>query len=115
MTTARADALRALYQAFNDRDLDTVTAAMSPDVDWPNGWEGGRLTGRASVRAYWERQWGRIRPAMVVRRIDEREDGTVAVKVRLVVREPAGTVLDRREVVHVYRFEGPLVRRMDVE
>ena len=46
MTAERADSVRALYQSFNERDLDAVLAAMAPDVDWPNGWEGGRLLGR---------------------------------------------------------------------
>ena len=112
MTSEQADSLRALYQAFNDRDLDAVLAAMAPDVDWPNGWEGGRLLGREEVRAYWERQWREIRPAMIVRNVVDRPDGTVEARVRLIVRDPAGTVLDRSEVTHVYEFDGPHVRRM---
>ena len=47
--------------------------------------------------------------------MSNRRDGTVAVRVRLVVRDPAGTVLDRSDVTHVYAFDGPLVSRMDVE
>jgi hypothetical protein len=35
-----------IYEAFNRRDMDIVLAAMHPAVDWPNGWEGGRVTGR---------------------------------------------------------------------
>lgn len=115
MTTERADRVRALYQSFNDRDLDAVLAAMAPSVDWPNGWRGGRLTGRDEVRAYWQRQWEEIRPTTVVRHIAERPDGTVEARVRLVVRDPAGTVLERSETTHVYEFAGPLVQRMSVE
>jgi len=111
----RSERLRALYQAFNDRDLEAVVAAMAPDVDWPNGWEGGRLVGREAVRRYWERQWAEVRPATVVTRISERADGTVAVGVRQVFRDPVGTVLARSDVVHVFTFEGALVRRMSVE
>lgn len=114
MTTERAERVRALYEAFNDRDLDAVVAAMTTDVDWPNGWEGGRLDGRDSVREYWKRQWTRIRPLMQVRTISERPDGTVEAKVRLVVRDPSGLVLERSDVTHVYDFEGKLVRRMTV-
>jgi nuclear transport factor 2 (NTF2) superfamily protein len=115
MSTERADSLRALYQAFNDRDLDAVLAAMTPDVDWPNGWEGGRLVGREEVRGYWERQWAQVRPTTIVTKISERTDGTVAVRVRQVFRDPGGTVLARSDVVHVFELEGPLVRRMVVE
>lgn len=112
MTSERAERVRALYRAFNERDLDSVTAAMAPDVDWPDGWSGGRLVGRESVRKYWERQWARLRPTTMVRGISERSDGTVEARVRLVVRDPAGTVLSRSDVVHVYTFAGDLVQRM---
>lgn len=115
MTASRPDSLRAIYQAFNDRDLDAVTSAMTEDVDWPNGWEGGRLIGRAEVRRYWERQWMAVRPTALVTAIHERPDDTVAVRVRQVFRGPDGTVLERSEAVHVHEFEGDLVRRMRVE
>lgn len=111
----RADSVRALYQSFNDRDLDAVLSAMAADVDWPNGWEGGRLLGREEVREYWERQWREIRPTTMVRDIVERSDGTVEARVRLVVRDPAGKVLVRSDVTHVYEFVGLQVRRMTVE
>lgn len=54
--------MRALYDAFNARDIDTVLAAMTQDVDWPNAWEGGRVHGRDAVRSYWTRQWAEINP-----------------------------------------------------
>jgi nuclear transport factor 2 (NTF2) superfamily protein len=111
----RSERLRALYQAFNDRDLEAVVAAMAPDVDWPNGWEGGRLVGREEVRRYWERQWGDVRPTTIVTKVSERADATVAVRVRQVFRDPNGAVLARSDVVHVFEFEGPLVKRMVVE
>lgn len=115
MTNDRAESVRTLYQSFNERDLDAVLAAMAPDVDWPNGWEGGRLLGRDEVREYWQRQWREIRPTMVVRNVRERSDGTVEARIRLVVRDPAGSVLERSEVTHLYEFSGPHVRRMTVE
>ena len=115
VASERTERVRDLYQAFNERDLDAVTAAMTSDVDWPNGWEGGRLVGRDAVRDYWERQWAHIRPTTTVRSIGERPDGTVEAKVRLTVRDPAGTVLSRTDVMHVYAFDGALVQRMTVQ
>jgi len=52
-----------MYAAFNARDIETVLAALHADVDWPNGWEGGRILGRDGVRDYWTRQWAAIDPA----------------------------------------------------
>ncbi|MGY2002592.1 nuclear transport factor 2 family protein [Blastococcus sp. SYSU DS1024] len=115
MTAHRQALLRSLYDAFNARDIETVLSAMAPDVDWPNGWEGGRVVGRDAVRHYWERQWAEIRPNLRPTSVSDRGDGSVEVGVRQVVRDPSGVVLDRSDVRHVHTFDGDLVRRMDVE
>jgi SnoaL-like domain len=114
-TEQRDERLRSLYRAFNAREIDTVLAAMSPDVDWPNGWEGGRVVGHDAVRDYWERQWAAIDPTVEPTAISERDDGAVEVTVHQVVRDTTGTVVADDEVRHVYRFDGDLVRRMDIE
>lgn len=44
--------LAAAYEAFNARDMDAVLAMTNPDLDWPNGMEGGRIRGRGDVRDY---------------------------------------------------------------
>ncbi len=112
----RTALLRSLYAAFNAREIDAVLAAMSPAVDWPNGWEGGRVHGHDGVRGYWERQWAQIRPLVRPTGFDVRPDGSVAVSVALTVRDPGGAVLSRETVRHVYRFDGDgLLTRMDVE
>lgn len=55
------DLLAGVYNAFNARDVDRVLAAVHPEVDWPNGMEGGYVHGHAAVRDYWTRQWRSIR------------------------------------------------------
>ena len=111
----RDELLRSLYRAFNARDIDTVLAAMSADVDWPNGWEGGRVVGHDGVRRYWERQWAEIRPTVEPTSISARTDGTVEVGVHQVVRDRTGVILAVGDVRHVYAFTGDLVQRIDVE
>lgn len=111
----REHRLRRLYKAFNDRDIDTVLSAMAPDVDWPNGWEGGRLIGHDDVRRYWESQWAELRVAVIPTSVTERLDGGADVRIRQVVRDPTGAVLERTYVRHVYEFTGSLVQRMAVE
>jgi ketosteroid isomerase-like protein len=113
--TEPQDALADLYAAFNRRDFETVLAAMHPDVDWPNAWEGGRVRGRAAVRAYWERQFEQISSRVDPIRFGDEDDGTVVVEVRQVVRDPrSGDLLGDSRVRHRYRFEDGLVVRMDV-
>jgi nuclear transport factor 2 (NTF2) superfamily protein len=109
--------LRDLYEAFNAREIERVLAAMSADVQWPNGWEGGYLEGRELVRDYWVRQWAEVRLFLVPVHVRELEDGRTEVAVKQVARDLGGTVLVREEVRHVYEFEfeSGLVRRMHVE
>lgn len=107
--------LRSLYAAFNARDIDTLLAVMTPDVDWPNGWEGGRVVGRDGVRDYWARQWAAIDPSVAPTAITERPDGSIEVTVHQVVRDASGAVVVDGEVRHVYAFRGDLVRRMTIE
>ena len=113
--TSRRLLLRSMYDAFNARDVDACLAAMTPDVDWANGWEGGRVVGRDAVRDYWRRQWAEIDSTAQPTAITERPDGTVAVAVHLGVRDKAGTVLTASEGLHVYEFRGELVARMTIE
>jgi ketosteroid isomerase-like protein len=113
--TQREELLRSLYRAFNARDVDTCLAAMTPDVDWANGWEGGRVVGRDGVRDYWERQWAEIDSTAEPTAVTERADGTIEVAVHLVARDKAGKLLNDAEGRHVYEFRGDLVRRMTIE
>jgi ketosteroid isomerase-like protein len=111
----REERLRALYQAFNARDVETCLAAMTEDVDWANGWEGGRVVGRDAVREYWQRQWAAIDSTAEPTAVTERPDGTTEVAVHLVGRDGSGEVLFDEHGLHVYEFEGQLVRRMTIE
>jgi ketosteroid isomerase-like protein len=106
--------LRALYAAFNARDVDRALAALHSDVDWPNGLEGGRVHGRAAVREYWGRQWELIDPRVEPRGFSTEADGRVAVDVRQVVRDRAGVLLKDEMVQHVYRIDDGLVRSMEL-
>ncbi len=113
--TSREARMRPLYEAFNSRDVDACLAAMTHDVDWANGWEGGRVVGREAVRDYWQRQWAEIDSTAEPTAVTARPDGTIEVAVRLVARDKTGTVLVDETGHHVYDFRGDLVQRMTIE
>jgi ketosteroid isomerase-like protein len=108
------DALRDVYAAFNARDIDGALALMHPDVDWPNGWEGGREVGLEAVRDYWQRQWAEIDSHVEPLGFTEAPDGRIAVDVRQTVRDYNGKVLSDGRVTHVYTLRDGLVTRMDI-
>lgn len=109
------DLLERAYAAFNARDVDAALELMHPDVDWPNGMEGGRVRGRDAVREYWERQFTLIDSRVEPLAFTDEPDGRVAVKVHQVVRDMSGQVVADAEVAHVYTFTGGLISRMDIQ
>jgi len=94
--------------------MESILALMRPDVDWPNGMEGGRMHGYDEVRAYWRRQWGLIDPHVDPVRIADDETGNTVVDVHQVVRDLNGNILKDQLVQHVYRFRDGLIERMDI-
>ena len=106
--------LEEAYRAFNVRDIDAALALMHPDVDWPNGWEGGRVHGRDAVREYWTRQWDAIDPRVEPTSFETDDAGRTVVHVHTVVRDHAGKVIADQTIRHIYRFEDGLIRDMEI-
>lgn len=107
--------IRQLYQDFNARHVDAVLAHLHTDVAWPNGWEGGYVTGHDSVRAYWLRQWQQIDPTVEPLAVDVRADGSVVVKVRQIIRGLTGQLVSDTQLNHVYHIDTGKVRTMVIE
>jgi ketosteroid isomerase-like protein len=112
---SKPELLTEVYAAFNQRDIDRVLALMRPDVDWPNGMEGGRVHGRDQVRAYWRRQWGILDPHVEPVRIADNEAGDTVVDVHQVIRDLSGKILKDQIVQHVYSFRDGLIERMEIQ
>ena len=107
--------LTFIYAAFNRRDIQPILGRMDPEVEWPNGMEGGWVHGREGVRAYWTRQWAMIDPHVEPIGIEATEDGRTLVNVHQVVRDLNGTVLMDRMVQHVYSIADGLIERMEIQ
>jgi ketosteroid isomerase-like protein len=103
-----------LYAAFNAREADEVLGYLHPEVEWPNGWEGGYVRGRDAVRAYWIRQWKEIDPKVTPLGIHVEEDGQLTVRVHQVVHDRNGKLLSDTELEHVYRTRDGLFDRMEI-
>jgi putative acetyltransferase len=105
--------LEGTYEAFNARDVDRALSTMHPDVDWPNGMDGGRVQGHDAVREYWTRQWRSVDPHVTPVRFVA-EDGRIVVDVRQVIRDQGGKLVREETVQHVYRLEDGRVRSMEI-
>ena len=103
-----------VYDAFNRRDIEPILAVMHPELEWPNGMEGGWVYGREGVRTYWARQWGMLDPHVKPIQFEGDCDGRIIVDVHQVVRDLQGTVLMDRMVQHVYQICDRMILRMDI-
>jgi hypothetical protein len=112
---ANVNALIAqIYSAFNRRKIDEALALLSENVDWPKASEGGRVIGKAEIRAYWMRQWAEFDPHVEPIDVTEREAGRVEVKVHQLVKDLKDNVLSDQIVVHVFTITNGLIARMDI-
>ena len=114
------EVLEGMYRRFNARDMDGVLAALTDDVAWANGMDGGHLHGREAVRAYWARQWSIVSPHVEPLAFHGSAPGTIVAEVRQSVRGldgkplPAGGLTDRT-LRHVFRFRAGKVARFDIQ
>ena len=88
---------------------------MHPEVHWPNGWEGGYVTGHKEVRDYWTRQWKELDPYVQPIGFKERQDGQIEVEVHQIAKDLQGKVLFDGIVRHIYTIEDGLIKNMAIE
>jgi hypothetical protein len=112
--SAEIELLQRMYAAFNRRDFETVLGAMQDNVDWPNGMEGGRLLGKAAVRAYWKRQFEMLDSNVEPKAFNREADGRIAIDVHQVVHDKSGKLVVDQMVQHVYEFQGGLIQGMEI-
>ena len=111
---SRTELLKRAYEAFNRRDIDSVLALMTRDVDWPNAVEGTRINGHDQVRSYWSGQWSVLNPQVNPIAVEEIDPDRSVVHVHQVVRDFSENILVDQMVDHMYTFKDGLISRMDI-
>jgi ketosteroid isomerase-like protein len=112
--SAEVELLERIYAAFNQREFETVLKAMEDNVDWPNGMEGGRVLGKAAVRAYWKRQFEMLDSNVEPKKFTREADGRIAIDVHQVVHDKSGKLVVDQMVQHVYEFRDGLIQSMEI-
>ena len=116
------EVLKRMYECFNARDIDGVLGALTDDVAWANGMDGGHVHGREGVREYWTRQWAIVRPHVEPVSFDRAPDGSIVVEVLQSVRDLQGRPLQdqthglrNKTVGHVFYLQEGKVTRFDIQ
>jgi ketosteroid isomerase-like protein len=122
MSNNDVEMIKRIYHSFNARDIDGVLTALSDDVAWANGMDGGHVHGREAVRDYWTRQWAVVNPHVEPIAFEEKADGAVAVEVIQSVFDLNGQPLEGqthglkdKTVTHVFQMEGDKIARFDIQ
>jgi ketosteroid isomerase-like protein len=114
--------LERLYDRFNARDIDGVLVALTEDVAWANGMEGGHVHGHEAVRDYWTRQWAMVSPRVEPVGFARTADGAILAEVLQIIRDLEGRPLEGqthglkdKTVGHVFRLRDGKVARFDIQ
>ena len=114
--------LEGLYDRFNARDIDGVLVALTDDVAWANGMDGGHVRGREAVRDYWTRQWAVVDPHVEPVGFHRTADGAIVAEVLQTIRDLDGKPLEGqthglkdKTVTHVSRLREGKVARFDIQ
>jgi ketosteroid isomerase-like protein len=114
--------LERIYRRFNARDIDGVLDALTEDVTWANGMDGGYVHGQEALRAYWTRQWAMVSPHVEPVGFYRSADDAIVAEVRQTIRDLDGKPLQGqthglkdKTVGHVFRFRDGKVARFDIQ
>jgi ketosteroid isomerase-like protein len=114
--------IERLYERFNARDIDGVLVALTEDVAWANGMDGGHVQGHEALRDYWTRQWAMVSPRVDPVSFHRAADGAIVAEVLQSVRDLDGKPLQGqthglkdKTVGHVFRFRAGKVARFDIQ
>ena len=109
------DTIRKAYHSFNERNIDNALSTMQKDVQWSKAWEGGYISGHDEIKKYWTRQWTEVNPKVEPVGFNERDNGSLEVKVKQNVKDLHGNLIFDGIVKHIYTFQDGLIKTMDIE
>ena len=97
--------LQNLYDAFNNREIETIISFMRPDVKWANGVEGGFVYGRDAVREYWTNQYKVIQVQLETLKFETDENNRNVVTVHQVIKDLQGNLLADTTIQQIFTIE----------
>jgi hypothetical protein len=106
--------LQKLYEAFNNRELETIISVMRPNVKWANGVEGGFVYGRDAVREYWTNQYKVIQVQLEPLKFEKDENNRDVVTAHQVVRDLQGNLLADTTVQQIFTIEDGLISLYEI-
>ncbi|MBO9707588.1 MAG: nuclear transport factor 2 family protein [Caulobacter sp.] len=107
--------LAPFYEAYNRRDIPAALRFLTPDVDWPDLAEGGRLIGAEALAASWKRNVRSIQVEMAPFAYGVASDNRLVADLVMTVHNLRGQLWSETLVRHLFTLHDGLISRMDVE
>ena len=107
--------LQTIYNAFNQRDIETILSKMEENVKWANGMEGGFIYGRDNVREYWKKQFEIINPQLEPLQFEVDENGRNIVTVHQIVNDLEGHLLLDKTVKQIFTIENDAIKIFEID
>lgn len=106
--------LQNLYDAFNNREIETIISFMRPDVKWANGVEGGFVYTRDAVREYWTNQFNDIQAELETLKFETDENNRNVVTVHQVIKDLQGNLLADATIQQIFTIEDGLISLYEI-
>jgi len=106
--------LQNLYDAFNNREIETIISFMHPDVKWANGVEGGFVYGCDAVREYWVNQFKNIQVELETLKFETEENNRNVVTVHQVIKDSQGNLLADATIQQIFTIEDGLISLYEI-
>ncbi|TWT74839.1 nuclear transport factor 2 family protein [Allorhodopirellula solitaria] len=106
--------LQNLYDAFNEREIETIISTMQPDVKWANGLDGGFVHGRDEVRQYWTSQFENIRCELETLSFETDSENRDVVTVHQVIKDLQGNVLVDTTIQQIFTVKEGLISLYEI-
>ena len=106
--------LQNLYDAFNNREIETIISFMRPDVKWANGVEGGFVYGNDAVREYWIDQFKDIQVKLETLKFETDENNRNVVTVHQVIKDSQGNLLADATIQQIFTIEDGLISLYEI-
>lgn len=106
--------LQNLYDAFNNREIETIISFMRPDVKWANGVQGGFVYGRDAVREYWCNQFKHIQVELETLKFETDENNRNVVTAHQIIKDLQGNLLADATIVQIFTIEDGLISLYEI-
>jgi SnoaL-like domain len=112
--SSNQQSLQNLYDAFNQREIETIISQMRLEVKWANGLEGGFVYGRDAVREYWTNQFKDIQPELETLNFETDENNRDIVTVYQIIKDLQGNLLVDVTVHQIFTIEDGLISLYEI-